>query len=425
MTPQKHCELALAFARVLFVNGQSTERIVAAVEQLAKTLGFRVEVMPRWGELQVEVRDRHGRLFSQIANPTGVDMQRVAAATSTIANVEAGRLAAGSAVTAINAIAKAPLHPTWLFALAAAAGAVALALIYGIEHLAAAGLILVSAAAGAVVRRALARRTTNVFVQPFCAALLAGIIGGLAVLSGLSSSLRLVAVCPCMVLVPGPHLLNGALDLVNGRIHLGAARLLYALLIVAAIATGLLLGLAILVVSLPVDPTGRSVPLWQDVLAAGVAVFAFSVFFAMPLRMLAWPLAIGMLVHALRWAAISILGMGAATGALVACFVGGAILTPVSHRRHMPFAAIGFASVVSLMPGIYIFRMASGLVQIAGASRTTAALLSETVSNGMTALMIILAMSLGLIVPKMLIESAYEKRRRTRSLGRKGHADLR
>jgi len=153
-------------------------------------------------------------------------------------------------------------------------------------------------------------------------------------------------------------------------------------------------------------------------MAAGVAVFAFSVFFSMPLRMLTWPLAIGMLAHALRWAAISVLGMGVATGALVACFVGGAILTPVSHRRHMPFAAIGFASVVSFMPGIYIFRMASGLVQIAGASPTTPALLSEIVSNGMTALMIILAMSLGLIVPKMLIESVYANRRRTRSLAR-------
>jgi uncharacterized membrane protein YjjP (DUF1212 family) len=416
MTLQEHCELLLAFGRVLFVNGQSTERIVAAVEKLARTRGFRVEVMPRWGELQVEVRDQYGRLFSQVENPTGVDMQRVAAAISTIENVEAGRLAPDSAVPAINAIAKAPLHPTWLFALAAAAGAVALAVVYGIEHLAAAGLILVSAAAGAVVRRALARRTANVFVQPLCAALLAGIIGGLAVRCDLSSSLRLVAVCPCMVLVPGPHLLNGVLDLVNGRIHLGAARLLYALLVVVAISAGLLFGLAIMGVSLPVDPTGRPVPLWQDVLAAGVAVFAFSVFFSMPLRMLAWPLAIGMLAHALRWAAVSVLGMGVATGALAACFVGGAILTPVSLRRHMPFAAIGFASVVSLMPGTYIFRMASGLVQIAGALPTTPALLSEIVANGVTALMIILAMSVGLILPKMLIESVYEKRQRTRSL---------
>src|SRR5258707_3977857 len=313
MTLQEHCELILAFARVLFVNGQSTERIVAAVEKLAKTLGFRVEVMPRWGELQVEVRGPYGRLLSQVANPTGVDMQRVAAAMSTIANVEAGRLAPDSALPAINAIAKAPLHPTWLFTLAAAAGAVALAVIYGIAHLTASGLILVSATAGAVVRRALAQWTTNVFVQPFCAALLAGIICGLAVRSDLSSSLRLVAVCPCMVLVPGPHLLNSVLDLVNGRIHLGAARLLYALLVVVAISTGLLIGLAILGVSLPVDPTGRSVPLWQDVMAAGVAVFAFSVFFAMPLRMLAWPVAICMLTHTPRWAAVSVLGIGVAT----------------------------------------------------------------------------------------------------------------
>jgi len=56
------------------------------------------------------------------------------------------------------------------------------------------------------------------------------------------------------------------------------------------------------------------------------------------------------------------------------------------------------------MPGVYVFRMASGLVQICGGSPISPDLLSETVSSGMTALTIILAMSLGLIVPRMLIE---------------------
>jgi hypothetical protein len=55
MKLQKQFQLILALARVLFVNGQSTERFVAAVKQLAKTLGLFVEVMPRWCELQVEV----------------------------------------------------------------------------------------------------------------------------------------------------------------------------------------------------------------------------------------------------------------------------------------------------------------------------------------------------------------------------------
>jgi uncharacterized membrane protein YjjB (DUF3815 family) len=207
-----------------------------------------------------------------------------------------------------------------------------------------------------------------------------------------------------MILVPGPHILNGGLDLLRGRVHLGAARLVFAALVVTALSAGLILGLGVLGVPLPVEPPGRSVPLWLDVTAAGIAVAAYSVFFNTPARMLPWPIAVGAIAHAFRWVVIAGLSFGQAGADFVACAIVGVVMTPIASRLRVPFAAVGFAAVVSMMPGVILFRTASGLVQLDGAGAGPALLVS-TISDGVAAATIALAMTTGLLVPKLIIDA--------------------
>lgn len=147
-------------------------------------------------------------------------------------------------------------------------------------------------------------------------------------------------------------------------------------------------------------------PFGTDVVAAGCAVAAFGTFFSMPWRLLPVPIAVGMLAHAARWTLISLAGAHVAIGALAACILVGIIITPLADRLHLPFAALGFSAVVSMMPGLFLFRAAGALVSLVSSSGDHAAvdLLMSAVSNGMTAFLIVLAMTFGLILPRLLLE---------------------
>jgi uncharacterized membrane protein YjjB (DUF3815 family) len=117
----------------------------------------------------------------------------------------------------------------------------------------------------------------------------------------------------------------------------------------------------------------------------------------MPYRMIGWPVAVGMLAHAAHWWALTVWHVDIGTAALVSCLIAGVLLVPVSHYLRMPFAAVGFASVVALVPGVYVFRMLSGLVQFA--YLPTPELLTAFTSDGAVATLVIAGMATGLAAP--------------------------
>ncbi len=398
-------DLILTAARLLFANGQTTRTIVAVVQKLGAKFGLKASVFPHWGELTVKVEGASGSRYETVAvEPAGVDMNKVIATMEVVDQVCDGQMDTSAARAKLEAISKFPPVPVVRFTLMAGAGAAALGLIFNDTHVFNLLLVALTAGLGACLRRWLATKTKNLFVQPFSAAWLAGMIGVIAVRLNISTTFHFVAVCPCMVLVPGAHLLNGALDLARARINLGIGRITYAGLVILAICTGLVLGLALGGETLPPGAPFDPAPLWLDVIAAGVAVAAFGIFFNMPWRLLSIPILVGMLAHACRWMLISVAGATAETGALVACFIVGTIMTPVANRLKLPFAGLVFASVVSMIPGVFLFRTAAGMVDIVlQGQQASPELFMQVTSDGITALLILLAMAFGLILPKMCI----------------------
>jgi uncharacterized membrane protein YjjP (DUF1212 family) len=402
------CEAALKTtalaATLLFAHGQTTERTVTAAERLGRALGVTVKVLPYWGELTVEL---DGAPVSQIvpAKPLGVDMGRVLAVTTVIGQVCDGTLSAEAAQSALESAGRLPPASTPRFTCFAAIGAASLGVIFGILDATSLLLMGASAAIGALVRRWLSGFSNNPLIQPLCAAFIAGVVAAAASRFQLSVATTLVAFCPCMVLIPGPHILNGAIDLARTRIALGIARLSYAGVIVLLICAGGLFGFTAVGANLAMGGSSPPAPLVIDVIAAGCAVAAFGTFFSMPWRMLALPIAVGMVAHAARWALISVAGTNAATGALVACLLVSVIVTPVVDRLHLPFAAVAFSAVVSLMPGFFLFNAATGLAELVSIGPSAPALLLTSIAaSGATAFLIIMAMTFGLILPRMLFE---------------------
>lgn len=402
-------DLLAKAACLLFINGQSSENTGSCISRLGAALGVKADLLLRWGEVVLFVEGHAAPMICK-ARPTGVDMGRVNAVLDVVAEVEAGRMDNLKADAALDAISRMPAVNVFRFAILAGAGAGALGVIFGAHEPITLGIIFASAFFGAFLRRGVSHVSVNPLLQPFVAALLAGMVGAFAIQAGWGVDPRLVLVCPCMVLVPGPHVLNGTIDLARARLTIGMARLTFAGLLVLMICAGLLLGLTVADIDLPTTSSPVNVPWLHDVVAAGIAVAAYGTFFNMSWRMLPVPIIVGMTAHGAHWLLLD-WGTSIASASLAACFIVGVLISPLADRLRHPFAAFAFSSVVSMVPGVFLFDAAAALVELtAQGNSASPTLLVEGAVSSINALLIILAMTVGLIVPKMVYASHQESR---------------
>jgi len=294
----------LAATALLYANGQSTQMTRTAVERLNRGLDVDALVVPSWSMLTLTAAGSRATVLTAAVSPTAINMRRVATMMGVVDRAQDGPLELEHVTAGIAEAEAQSVSDTAVFVLACATGAAALSVIYGANQPLAILLVALAAAAGGLLRRWSGALGAGPLVQVFGAALIAGAVGAAATHLHLGASAAVVAICPAMVLVPGPHILNGALDLLDLRVTLGSARLAYGLLVLTAISAGLILGVHTGGQTLAVTAPSSSAPFVVDVLAAGVAAASYPVYFSMPWRMIGWPVAAGMLAHAAHWLAL-------------------------------------------------------------------------------------------------------------------------
>jgi uncharacterized membrane protein YjjP (DUF1212 family) len=317
-----------------------------------------------------------------------------------LAQVRRGDLDPSEALSRLSRVeAETPRHSRWLAALLLGAAAASLAGLLGADG-GSAGVAGLAAGLGLLARQELGRRHFSVLALPLAAALLGALLGGLAIRLGWARSPELVLIVPALMLVPGPHLINGLFDLIDNQLPMSLFRLWLAAGILLASALGVVVGVELTVPAplFPEQAAGAAhLNLASDVALAGVVTCGFAVFYNTPWRHL-WMAAGGVAGHGLRFLALE-----AGCRLEAATFLGGLMVGAVSARMarssRAPVAAIAFAGAVTMIPGLSLYRALAGALQLARQGEGTGpAMVASTLGNAFQGCVVVSALALGLIL---------------------------
>jgi uncharacterized membrane protein YjjP (DUF1212 family) len=389
-------------ARLLVEYNERSALIKEHLGRLASRLGVPVSITVAYRE--VTLVPPEGRVFRAEAPELRINTAVSIDTLRTIDDLCTARIAIDEGMHRLELVERASqrhgqLVVAALFGLAAAA----LAALLGADW-AAIRSSGGSAALGLIARQEVAGRTRTVLLPPFVAALVGAVVGGLVIRSDWTRTQNLCLIVPALMLVPGPHLINGIEDILDNEIQAGICRLCLATAILLAAALGVAVGAWLIIGTIAeAAPGGRMVTVALiDVVLAGVASAGFGAFQNSPWRIVWVSVGSGAIGYVIR--AISLAsGTGLAMGSSAACLAIGIAAGIASERLHLPFASAAFASAAPLMPGVLIYRSIAAARRMATAGvAADPALTVAMLSPFLEAAFVVAAMVIGLVVGAQL-----------------------
>lgn len=258
----------------------------------------------------------------------------------------------------------------------------------------------------------------NIAVAAFVATILAWLLGSFASSNFVASLPPLLSnvlhtntpwhpLMACtLFLVPGVPIINFVNDVLDNNIEVGIIRGINTILIVTAMAFGIVLAIRVcgidnFVKTLSMTPHHDY---WEYAVAAAISAMGFATIYNFPPKHL-WILALGGIVAVCTRNYVNLgestnnigLDLGPVIGSLVGASLVSIIYIKVVHWVHLPHQCLSIPTVIPMVPGVLMYRCLFALLDMHGVVGE----LTKAMTNGMTASLIVLCVAIGVAIPNI------------------------
>ena len=208
-------------------------------------------------------------------------------------------------------------------------------------------------------------------------------------------------ICSMLFIIPGFPFITSGIDLSKLDLRSGLERLSYSIIIVL-VATMTAWIMALLLHLQPLNFTSLNLDpillLILRLLTSFCGVFGFSIMFNSPVKMAAIAAVMGALSNTLRLELVDLTGMPTAAAAFIGALTAGLLASLIKNYNGYPRISLTVPSIVIMVPGLYLYRAFYNLGTMS---------LVDAFSWGAAAIMIIIALPLGLIFARIFTDRTF------------------
>ena len=229
----------------------------------------------------------------------------------------------------------------------------------------------------------------------------AGFLKLAEILWGISVQHEAGYICAMLFIIPGFPFITSGIDLAKLDMRSGMERLAYAILVIL-VATMAAWIMALILHLQPVDFPKICLTSEEQVifrlLASFCGVFGFSIMFNSPPGLAVVAAGIGAVANTLRLEFVDLTGMPPAVAAFIGALTAGILASLIKNRAGYPRISVTVPSIVIMVPGLYLYR---GFYNLGMMS------LSVSASWFASAMLIVMALPLGLIFARILTDRSF------------------